>query len=299
MLKFAKNMGPGQAVSKGAPPNSATGSPSRQHLMFQRSAKVVVVGAPGVGKSRLVTALTAPSSPRRHGSYVATTGVEYGFRLQTVTVPAAFASGSASTHQTVKLHLWDVAGHVRHRSTTCAYFSSVHVLVMVYDASRPVASTHALLTDWLARSEVRACAPRLVYLVGVSEAVHPKPTRRLDMRWDTDDDNRHDRVMPQDCTVANVSAQAMRVFADSAKFVVSLETNVFSDASVHALAQRIANDVARADTGNSFGDMSLSPASPKITTMRVEPWRQSTHGTQGTLGTLRKKPCTRFCCTIM
>ncbi|MES1913502.1 MAG: hypothetical protein MHM6MM_005697 [Cercozoa sp. M6MM] len=90
--------------------------------------KVVLVGDPGVGKSCLVLRFADQSFNTKH---VSTIGVDFRFRIM------------PKGEHTVKLQIWDTAGHERFRTLTTSYFRrGAHGIILVYDIADETSFSH-------------------------------------------------------------------------------------------------------------------------------------------------------------
>jgi hypothetical protein len=217
--------------------------------MFQRSAKVVLVGAPRTGKSLLHAAMVASTSAPVLTPYHPTMGVDYG---------CVVAAG-------VKLHLWDLGGQARFRSMTTPYYSNVDVVMAVYDRSSPAAacrSLHDLVHDWLQRSEVHRAEPRLVYIVGVNPRMTTAAAAAVASAASAAD--------PDGTTLAEVVQAALTTFRASARFVVPVDVDVAAPSTVQAFVGRLAHDVNVARAGVDVAGPGLRPmdTSPKSALIR-------------------------------
>eukprot|EP00697_Spironema_sp_BW2_P001816 gnl/Spiro4/12441_TR6572_c0_g1_i1.p1 gnl/Spiro4/12441_TR6572_c0_g1~~gnl/Spiro4/12441_TR6572_c0_g1_i1.p1 ORF type:complete len:210 (-),score=22.00 gnl/Spiro4/12441_TR6572_c0_g1_i1:201-800(-) len=96
-----------------------------------KEAKVVMLGAEGVGKTCLVL------------RYVQGT-----FTQTQPTIGAFFITKKLSVNgHRIRLQLWDTAGQERYRSMTPMYYRGVHVAVLVCDVTRE--NTFAVLQSWV------------------------------------------------------------------------------------------------------------------------------------------------------
>ena len=98
-----------------SPPHASLGGPPPQH-----SAKIVLAGECGVGKTSLLRAFCDADFS---SSYVSTIGVD--FRIKKVPLDDT----------EVKLHIWDTAGQERYRSMVTSYFRNAAGVLVCYDAS--------------------------------------------------------------------------------------------------------------------------------------------------------------------
>lgn len=87
---------------------------------FSYSAKVVIIGDSGVGKTNLLLRLCEDAFKN---SYVATIGVDFKNKFVDI-------GGGA----TMKLQIWDTAGQERYRTIQSAYYKGAMGIVLVYSA---------------------------------------------------------------------------------------------------------------------------------------------------------------------
>ena len=243
--------------------------------MFRRSVKVLLIGAPRVGKTALHTALAAAGTggsqrpaPAANGTYVPTEGVNY----------------QCSITDGVKLHLWDLGGHLRVRSLTMPYFNGAHALFVVYDATTaPLAekTLGKLHADWLARPELLRSRPSLVYVVGVD---HGKTCR-------ADPDSALETAFLND-TVHGL----YRDFGSSARVVVPLRVRPHDGFGVQSLATRVAQDASLLAAGTSHEGSALAARGgngPGTRLVRTHRARQVVAGASALC-----KPSCRRCCIM-
>lgn len=120
-----------------------------------RCARVLVIGASGVGKSSLLRAMAGEGDGGGPRVYEATCGVD-NVNVVVQTAP----------HAEVKLCCWEIGGDPAIRCIARPYFAAVGVLILAYRQDDP-ASVHALVRDWFARDEVLALRPQVILLVNV------------------------------------------------------------------------------------------------------------------------------------
>jgi Ras-related protein Rab-1A len=84
--------------------------------------KVVLVGNSSVGKSSIVVRF---SDDEFSEVFLATIGVDFRFKSFPL-------EGS-----TVKLQIWDTAGHERFRTITSSYYRGAHAIMVVFDITDP------------------------------------------------------------------------------------------------------------------------------------------------------------------
>lgn len=84
--------------------------------------KIVIVGDSSVGKSCLLLRF---ADDMWTNNYIATIGVD--FRFRTIDVD----------NKTVKLQIWDTAGHERFHSINASYYRNCDGAILCYDVSRP------------------------------------------------------------------------------------------------------------------------------------------------------------------
>ena len=89
---------------------------------MHQTAKIVLCGKSGVGKSSLLRRYTAGTFDSSFEQ--STIGVEFGCRLHT-----------SSSGQTFKLMIWDTAGQELYRSVAKSYFRNAAVALLVFDVN--------------------------------------------------------------------------------------------------------------------------------------------------------------------
>jgi small GTP-binding protein len=94
--------------------------------------KIVLIGAPGVGKSCLLTRFTRNEFNLEQKS---TIGVEFATRTMTI------------DNKKVKMQVWDTAGQDRYRAITTAYYKGAVGALVVYDITN--SETLGSLDSWL------------------------------------------------------------------------------------------------------------------------------------------------------
>jgi small GTP-binding protein len=135
--------------------------------------KVVVVGSSGVGKSAIVQRLVEGTF--REGGQN-TVGVD--FKLFMVPIE----------NETVRLQIWDTAGHERFRSVSKAYFRNAVGAVLVYDVSGE--STFDALSGWLYDLQ-QLCSPNAyILLVGNKNDLADRRRVGIQQAMDFSDQNR-------------------------------------------------------------------------------------------------------------
>jgi small GTP-binding protein len=97
--------------------------------------KLVLIGDSNVGKTSIFDSYINHEFPTSHRP---TLGVEFGFRQ---------FKGPEGT-STVKLQLWDTAGHERFKSITRSYYRGASMLALVYDITKR--ESFVSLRDWVA-----------------------------------------------------------------------------------------------------------------------------------------------------
>ncbi|XP_065833220.1 uncharacterized protein [Oscarella lobularis] len=114
------------------------------------TAKIVLAGDSSVGKTSLVVRFV--HNVFMPVPYIATVGVD--FKSKTVNVEGS----------TMKLQIWDTAGHERFRSMTPSYFRGALGLLLVYDVTRM--ATFMNVRDWLTSINEQADSNVLLLLLG-------------------------------------------------------------------------------------------------------------------------------------
>ncbi len=118
---------------------------------------------PVVGKSALITSYV---DNEFHESSHQTIGVD--FKSKEIPVPP--------TGTPCKLQIWDIAGNVRFRTITTAYFRGSVIIYLVYDISDADSFNH-ITSEWLPL--VRSNATRTVELMLIGNKCDVTPQRRV------------------------------------------------------------------------------------------------------------------------
>lgn len=99
--------------------------------------KVVLCGAPGVGKTSLLRRLANDPGEPYAENQRSTIGVDF----KTVSLI------SKKTNNTIRFQIWDTAGQERFKSQAKTYFRGAHILVFVYDVTRKASLDE--LRNWI------------------------------------------------------------------------------------------------------------------------------------------------------
>lgn len=114
-----------------------------------RSAKIIIIGQPGAGKTSLVLRYCRNTFER---NYKTTIGVDFEVEKYNVLgIP-------------FNVQLWDTAGAERFRGVTTAYFRGAQVVMLVFD----LCSEESLIKtrDWLKEAQEFCQCPFEIFLVG-------------------------------------------------------------------------------------------------------------------------------------
>jgi small GTP-binding protein len=103
--------------------------------------KVVLCGAPGVGKTSLLKRLV--NDP--HDSYSESQRSTIGVDFKTVSII------SKKSSNTIRFQIWDTAGQERFRSVSRTYFRGSHIFLFVYDVSKKESLER--VREWLRDAE--------------------------------------------------------------------------------------------------------------------------------------------------
>lgn len=121
-------------------------------MAYDYSAKCVILGDTGVGKSSLLLALTDPG--RFSSSHDVTIGVEFGAK-----------NVSCEGGQVIKLQIWDTAGQEAFRSIVRTYYRATAAALVVFDVGRR--ASLASVDSWLRDLREHCAVPAVrVLLVG-------------------------------------------------------------------------------------------------------------------------------------
>jgi small GTP-binding protein len=103
--------------------------------------KVVLCGAPGVGKTSILKRLVNdPHDPFKIDER-STIGVDF----KTVSIV------SRKTGNAIRFQIWDTAGQERFKAVSASYFRGSHIFLYVYDVSKR--SSYDDINDWFMRSD--------------------------------------------------------------------------------------------------------------------------------------------------
>jgi len=116
----------------------------------------LLVGDLAVGKTSLVTRYKDNTFFRAHCS---TVGVEFDTKL--IHAPIR---GDDDDDSTVKLHIWDTAGHESFRSLTTSYYLNAAVVFVVFDLLNR--ETFDSLPEWISRTKKLVPPEALIIMVG-------------------------------------------------------------------------------------------------------------------------------------
>lgn len=134
--------------------------------------KILAAGDAGSGKSCLVTRFT---SGTYDNTYSATIGVDFRVRILN---NADFSRDNITdlpASATIKLQIWDIAGHDRFHTIVQTYYRSMNAVLLIFDLGNRTSFTR-LLTWYTAIK--RSCFPRpRYYLIGAKSDTEPEITR--------------------------------------------------------------------------------------------------------------------------
>lgn len=117
-----------------------------------RSAKVILIGAPGVGKTSLVLRYCRDIFER---NYKTTIGVDFEVeKYRILGVPFS-------------MQIWDTAGAERFKGVTTAYFRGAHVVILAYDITNE--ETLEKTKSWLREAKEFCTADFNVFLVSTKK----------------------------------------------------------------------------------------------------------------------------------
>eukprot|EP00750_Incisomonas_marina_P003641 INCI13310.1.p1 GENE.INCI13310.1~~INCI13310.1.p1 ORF type:complete len:212 (-),score=28.83 INCI13310.1:90-725(-) len=120
--------------------------------------KIILIGDTGCGKSCILYHFI--EGRRRQGASKYTIGVEYGSRVVTV------------AGKSIKLKIWDTAGHERFRSVTHSYYRNSQGAIVVYDITERETFDH--LQYWCTDSQTLGSPDISIVIAG----------NKLDLRSD-------------------------------------------------------------------------------------------------------------------
>lgn len=103
--------------------------------------KVVLCGAPGVGKTSILKRLV--SDP--HDSFKLDERSTIGVDFKTLSIV------SRKTGNSIRFQIWDTAGQERFKAVSASYFRGSHIFLYVYDVTKR--DTFDDIDDWLKRSD--------------------------------------------------------------------------------------------------------------------------------------------------
>lgn len=132
-------------------------------------AKIVVLGAQGVGKTSLVSRFINPHAPLSSTPIPSTVGAS--FVTKRVTDP--------DTSTTVRLQIWDTAGQERFRSISRLYYRGAHAGLLCYDITDE--KSWEDMKGWLRELKAQCGADDelIIHVVGTkSDIVAEDPSRR-------------------------------------------------------------------------------------------------------------------------
>jgi small GTP-binding protein len=133
-------------------------------------AKIVVLGAQGVGKTSLVSRFINPHLPLSSAAPPSTIGAS--FVTKRVTDP--------DTSTTVRLQIWDTAGQERFRSISRLYYRGAHAGLLCYDITDE--KSWEEMKGWLRELKAQCGGEGdevIIHVVGTkSDIVAEDPTRR-------------------------------------------------------------------------------------------------------------------------
>jgi small GTP-binding protein len=133
-------------------------------------AKIVVLGAQGVGKTSLVSRFINPHLPLSSAAPPSTIGAS--FVTKRVTDP--------DTATTVRLQIWDTAGQERFRSISRLYYRGAHAGLLCYDITDE--KSWEEMKGWLRELKAQCDSEGeevIIHVVGTkSDIVAEDPTRR-------------------------------------------------------------------------------------------------------------------------
>lgn len=133
-------------------------------MSYDYSAKVVIVGESGVGKSSLLIAFTDPGHfSTRHD---VTIGVEFGSKNVT-----------CSSGHIVKLQLWDTAGQEAFRSIVRTYYRGTAAALIVFDVGRR--ASFSAIGSWLRELREHCDAPSVRVLLVGNKCDRPESEREI------------------------------------------------------------------------------------------------------------------------
>lgn len=112
--------------------------------------KVVMIGDPDVGKSCMLLSF---SDGTFTDSYLSTIGVDFRHRVLKL------------EDRSVKVQVWDTAGHERYRTITTAYYRGANAIVLVYDVTQKESFNH--VADWLC--DVRKVVPESLVVLAANK----------------------------------------------------------------------------------------------------------------------------------
>ncbi|XP_003387405.2 PREDICTED: ras-related protein Rab-34-like [Amphimedon queenslandica] len=119
-------------------------------MMSSKSTKVIIIGAPGIGKTSLLLRYCQDSF---ESNYKSTIGVD--FEVEKCSVLG----------QSLTLQLWDTAGAERFKGVTTSYFRGANVVVLVFDLTQHD-ETLEKTKEWLLEAR-ESCANEFeLFLVG-------------------------------------------------------------------------------------------------------------------------------------
>lgn len=117
-----------------------------------RSAKVILIGAPGVGKTSLVLRYCRDIFER---NYKTTIGVDFEVeKYKVLGVPFS-------------MQIWDTAGAERFKGVTTAYFRGAHVVILAYDITNE--ETLEKTKSWLQEAREFCTAKFFIFLVSTKK----------------------------------------------------------------------------------------------------------------------------------
>lgn len=130
-----------------------------------RSAKVILIGAPGVGKTSLVLRYCRDIFER---NYKTTIGVDFEVeKYRILGVPFS-------------MQIWDTAGAERFKGVTTAYFRGAHVVILAYDISNE--ETLEKTKSWLREAQEFCTSDFNIFLVSTKKDLVMEDAEELKKR---------------------------------------------------------------------------------------------------------------------
>jgi small GTP-binding protein len=140
------------AVVKSACESFQSASKNVHQFSSMRSAKVILIGAPGVGKTSLVLRYCRDIFER---NYKTTIGVDFEVeKYRILGVPFS-------------MQIWDTAGAERFRGVTTAYFRGAHVVILAYDITNE--ETLEKTKSWLREAREFCTSDFYIFLVSTKK----------------------------------------------------------------------------------------------------------------------------------